>query len=93
MIITDSLNKEWVLYCKDKIKGSDPSIIERMIWAYYLVENLVQSELRFLFKGGTSLALVFDKLRRFSVDIDILINEGRDNLEKSLNNIIGNSSF
>ncbi len=25
MIITDSLNKEWVLYCKDKIKGSDPS--------------------------------------------------------------------
>lgn len=93
MITNDSLNKKWVLFCKDKIKGADPSIIERMIWAYYLAEKLVQSELKFLFKGGTSLALVFDKLRRFSVDIDILINEGRDNLEKSLNNVVGNSSF
>ncbi len=93
MILTDSFNKDWVLSCKNKIKGSDPSIIERMIWAYYLAENLALSELKFLFKGGTSLALVFDKLRRFSVDIDILTNDTRDNLEKCLNKIVDNSTF
>lgn len=93
MISTDSFNKEWILSCKRKIKGSDPSIIEKMIWAYYLVEILSQSKLKFLFKGGTALALVFERLRRFSVDIDILINESRDNLEYSLNYIVENSSF
>ncbi len=93
MISPDTFKKEWILSYKKKIKGSDPSIIEKMIWAYSLVENLAGIGFNFIFKGGTSLALVFDRLQRFSVDIDILTSVSREDLERNLNAVVNGSSF
>jgi hypothetical protein len=50
----------------------DPILIEKMIMALMLVEELQMSGLKFIFKGGTSLALVLGELKRFSIDIDIV---------------------
>lgn len=93
MISTESLTKDWIFSYKRTIKGSDPSIIERMIRAFYLVENITLSGCKFLFKGGTSLALVCKKLRRFSVDVDILTKEDRVSLENYLDYVVANSDF
>ena len=52
----------------------DPVLIERVIFAFGLLESLTHSELPFIFKGGTSLLLLIDEPHRFSTDIDILVN-------------------
>jgi hypothetical protein len=44
-----------------------------MIMAFILVEDLQQSGLPFIFKGGTSLSLITGSLKRFSIDIDIIV--------------------
>lgn len=53
--------------------GKDPILIEKMIMALTLLENLRTSRLDFVFKGGTALVLLFKTPRRFSIDIDILL--------------------
>lgn len=47
--------------------------LERQIFAFYLVEKLVETGVDFVFKGGTSLILLLEYTNRFSTDIDILI--------------------
>lgn len=51
----------------------DPALIERVIFAFGLLEAIARSGLPFIFKGGTSLMLLMDKPRRFSTDIDIVV--------------------
>ncbi len=57
MISPDSFHREHILELKKKIKGSDPGIIEKAIYALSLVEQLVNTPLDFVFKGGTCLIL------------------------------------
>ena len=57
MIDTVSLTKEW-LDAKQKEHKRDPSIIESMIHALYLLEQLKLTGLDFIFKGGTSLVIL-----------------------------------
>lgn len=47
--------------------------LERQIFAFYLLEKLVETGVEFVFKGGTSLILLLENTNRFSTDIDILI--------------------
>lgn len=56
----------------------DPALIERTIYALGLLEALARSELPFIFKGGTALLLLLNEPRRFSTDIDIVVNPGVD---------------
>lgn len=56
----------------------DPVLIERVIFAFGLLEAIARSGLSFIFKGGTSLMLLMDKPRRFSTDIDIVVEPGAD---------------
>ena len=65
------------------ITKRDPGLIERVIFAFGLLEAIARAELPFIFKGGTSLMLISDKPRRFSTDIDILVGSGV-NLEEYL---------
>ena len=49
--------------------------LEKAIMALKLLENLKLNDIEFVFKGGTSLLLILEKLYRFSVDIDIIIEK------------------
>ena len=52
----------------------DPALIERVIFAFGLLEAIARTGLQFVFKGGTSLMLLMEQPRRFSTDIDIVVN-------------------
>lgn len=58
--------------------GADPSILERTVFAFGLLEAIRKVEMPFLFKGGTSLLVLLDQPRRLSTDIDILVAPGTD---------------
>lgn len=90
MIDIASLSREWLVEKQKKYKR-DPSIMESMIHALYLLEQLKLTGLDFIFKGGTSLILIMEQPARFSVDIDIIVklDLAREELEKYLNQIVG----
>ena len=69
--------------------------MEAMIYALYLLEHLKQTDLEFIFKGGTSLVLLMDQPKRFSVDIDIVLKPTvtKEVLEEHLSKIITSSAF
>jgi hypothetical protein len=71
----------------------DKGILEKMIYALHLLEQLKVNGLDFTFKGGTSLVLLLAEGNRFSIDIDIICNTNRDELEKILVNVVEKSKF
>lgn len=81
MISPQSRTPEWILGIRKNSRGSDPILIEKMIMALTLLEELRLSGLDFIFKGGTSLLLLLGEPRRFSIDLDILLTQEAD-LEK-----------
>ena len=95
MINQESFSQEWIESFRKKRsnKRIDPNIVEKMIWAFYLLEQLSEMKLNFMFKGGTSLILLLENANRFSIDIDITTEENRESLESSLNKIVENSKF
>lgn len=56
----------------------DPGLIERTLYAFGLLEALARVGLSFIFKGGTSLLLLFPSPKRLSTDIDIIVEPGTD---------------
>jgi hypothetical protein len=61
-----------------KQTGADPSILERTVFAFGLLEALCRVKMPFIFKGGTSLLILLDEPRRLSTDIDIIVAPGTD---------------
>lgn len=61
-----------------KQTGSDPSILERTIYAFGLLEAIRKVNMPFIFKGGTSLMVLLEEPRRLSTDIDIIVEPGTD---------------
>jgi hypothetical protein len=94
MIDLKTLTAEWIAE-KRKNYSKDPSLMESMIYALYLLEQLQLNRLEFIFKGGTSLILLLKEPKRFSVDIDIIVNPkiNKDELEKYLKKIEKSSKF
>jgi hypothetical protein len=80
MISNQSRTKEWIMQTRKIAAGKDPILIEKMIMALTLVENLRLSGLDFIFKGGTSLTLLLGKPSRFSIDIDIVLTKSQNHL-------------
>lgn len=74
-------------------KRIDKIILEKMIHALHLLERLKANGLDFVFKGGTSLVLLLKEGNRFSIDIDIICNAERKDLEEILNRVIESSHF
>lgn len=58
--------------------GNDPMLLERVIYAFGLLEAIRKAELPFCFKGGTSLMLLLDHPKRLSTDIDIIVDPNTD---------------
>ena len=56
----------------------DPSLLERTVFAFGLLEALARVGLPFTFKGGTCLMLLLEHPQRLSTDIDIVVEPGTD---------------
>ena len=94
MIDLKSLSPDWLSEKKIKYRR-DPGLLENMIYALHLLEQLKLSGLDFIFKGGTSLVLMLDEPQRFSVDIDIIVQPemSKEELESHLSKIVDASNF
>ena len=92
MISNQSRTKEWIIGIRTDSPGKDPILIEKMIMALTLVENLRLSGLDFIFKGGTSLILLLGVPQRFSIDIDIVLPNSQ-NLDKYIQAVLDQAVF
>ena len=77
MIVKENYEEAHIRDLQDK-SHRDPGLIERTLYAFGLLEALVQVEMPFIFKGGTSLLLLLDRPMRLSTDIDIVVEPGTD---------------
>ncbi|RDY57836.1 nucleotidyl transferase AbiEii/AbiGii toxin family protein [Flagellimonas nanhaiensis] len=92
MIALDSLTPDWIT-SKIKEFKADPIIVEKVIRALVLLEALKKEKLEFIFKGGTALMLMIQEPRRFSIDIDIIVENKKADIEGLLNNIVESTDF
>lgn len=95
MIKAHCFTKEWIDRFKQQkhLKRINPPVLEKMIQALSLLQQLKAHGLEFIFKGGTSLVLLLSKARRFSVDIDIITTQSLDEVEVILDKVVANSHF
>ncbi len=95
MITDSSFSKEWIEQLKQQNDKAiiNPPLAEKMSHALLLVELLAVNGLDFIFKGGTSLILLLDKPQRFSIDIDIITQASRAEIEAVLENVCKDSRF
>jgi len=93
MILHETYTKQWIEGFRNQFKTADTGIIEKMIFALSLLEELANQKVEFIFKGGTALVLLYEKTLRFSTDIDIITTLKPEIIENILNNIIANSKF
>lgn len=64
--------RAWAERERKKLGNCDPGLLEKCVRALTLLGHLAESELPFLFKGGTCILLHLPDIRRLSIDIDIV---------------------
>ena len=84
MISEICFTADWLERKKRELRGVDPALLERALHAFALLGHLAESDLTFVFKGGTSLLLHVPVIRRLSIDIDILCSAPAAELERIL---------
>ena len=85
---------DWILNLKNKLgRRIDPKLIEKVIWALTLLEQLKIKGLNFTFKGGTALLLATEKPKRFSIDIDIITEHSEKQIIAVLQKIVDEQIF
>ncbi len=77
MLLRENYTEEHILRLREET-GADPSILERTVFAFGLLEAIRSVEMPFIFKGGTSLLIMLDEPRRLSTDIDIIVDRDTD---------------
>lgn len=94
MINKETHTIDWILNLKNKLgKRIDPKLIEKVIWALTLLEQLQLKGLNFTFKGGTALLLATEKPKRFSIDIDIITEHTEKEIIAVLQRIVEENTF
>jgi len=95
MILKESFTKDWIHSHRERegLNRINPPLVEKMIHAFALVEALAASKLDFVFKGGTSLVLLMPAAGRFSIDIDIITQAPRSEIENVLKGICNKQPF
>lgn len=68
-------------------------MVEKVINAFTLLEALCKLEVSFIFKGGTALLLLLPDPYRFSIDIDIIMEEKPDEIEEIFEKFIDQTIF
>lgn len=92
MIHDDSLKEKWITVVAKPHK-SDPILIEKVVRALSLLEHLQNSGLEFIFKGGTALMLLLKEPKRFSIDIDIIVETKPKDMKAMLDGVVKSSDF
>ena len=77
MLARENYSAEHIMELRTRT-GADPSILERTVFAFGLLEAIRSVGMPFIFKGGTSLMLMLENPRRLSTDIDIIVGHGTD---------------
>jgi hypothetical protein len=72
MISPKCFERQWVLEKASEIGCRNPVMLEKSIVALKLLGSLAESGLPIQFKGGTSLLLRLNPIRRLSIDVDIV---------------------
>lgn len=94
MINKETYTLQWITDLKYKLgKRIDPKLIEKVIWALTLLEQLKLNKLNFIFKGGTALLLATKTPKRFSIDIDIITEHTEKEIITVLQKIIDEKIF
>jgi len=93
MIQQETLTIEWIEKVSKANRNADKILVEKVIRALMLLEGLANSELPFIFKGGTALMLLLNSAKRLSIDIDIIVSKEPKNLEEILNSFAGKQGF
>ena len=92
MIAKVCFENQWIRNKSRKVKA-DPILIERAIYAFELLANLLENGIKLVFKGGTGLILLIPELKRLSIDLDIITNEKNATMEKVFNTIVKEGVF
>jgi len=87
MIAEICFTADWLDKKRRELRGVDPSLLERALHAFALLGHLAESDLKFVFKGGTSLLLHVPVIRRLSIDIDILCSTPAAELNRVLEEV------
>lgn len=73
--------------------GIDPILVEKAIYAFELLGNLIENSINPIFKGGTGLMLLIPEFKRLSIDIDIMSESDNESLNNAFNRIIKEGIF
>ena len=87
MIADTCFSAEWQVRKREELGGCDPVLLEKTIHAFALLDALAARGLEFVFKGGTSLLLRLPRIRRLSIDADILCHEPPEKLAALLREV------
>ena len=71
MIRSHCFQRAWIDSKRTELAVADAVLLEKCIHALQLLGLLAGSPLEFVFKGGTSMLMLLERLRRLSIDIDI----------------------
>ncbi|MBA4283840.1 MAG: hypothetical protein C0432_06075 [Candidatus Puniceispirillum sp.] len=94
MINKETHTIQWITNLKNKLgRRVDPKLIEKVIWALTLLEQLRLNGLNFTFKGGTALLLTTETPNRFSIDIDIITEHTEEEIKAVLQKIVEEKIF
>jgi len=87
MISEKCFTSDWITEQRSNGLTANRPIIEKSIRALALLSHLAEAGLDFVFKGGTSLLLHLNPIRRLSIDIDIMGAIPRETLDNELRRI------
>ena len=93
MIDQEQISLEWIRKVSSAHRNADIILVEKAIRALLLLEGLVKEGIPFIFKGGSSLMLHFQAVRRLSIDIDIVISEAVSDIEERLDAVVRSQGF
>lgn len=92
MISQLQFSKDTLNHTVSQYPRMDIGLLEKVLRALQLLESLVLTDVPFIFKGGTAAMLLLSVPHRFSIDIDILLDEQRD-LEARFDSICRSNGF
>lgn len=88
------LDKGLIEKLRKELKFQDPGIFEKTVCAFGLLDGLVKVYSDLVFKGGTSIFLHIFPPVRFSIDIDILLQEqDKKDIENNLKIVVSESGI
>jgi len=92
MISRTCFERKWITD-KHRKTNADPILIEKAIYAFELLGNLVENGINLIFKGGTGLMLLIPELKRLSIDLDIIAEEEDLRLYESFDALLKEGLF